>query len=120
MDVASRVGGPLLFRALGFVLLVASLGAGLAGQVGAGRLLFCMGRDNALPRKLFGYLDPKSNTPTRNIWLIAIVAYIGTLLITYEQAGELLNFGAFLAFMGVNLATFFEFAIRRRPGYRRR
>lgn len=120
MDVASRVGGPLLFQALGFVLLVASLGAGLAGQVGAARLLFCMGRDDVLPRKLFGYLDPKRNTPTRNIWLIAIVAYIGTLFITYEQAGELLNFGAFLAFMGVNLATFSEFAIRRRPGYRRR
>jgi amino acid transporter len=119
MDVTRRVGGPMLFQALGLVLILATIGAGLTGQVGAARLLFGMGRDNVLPRKLFAYLDPKRNTPTRNIWLIGIVAYIGTLFITYEQAGETLNFGAFLAFMGVNLATFWQFGIVKRPGRRR-
>lgn len=119
MDVTSRVGGPILFQALGIVLLLASLGAGLTGQVSAARLLFCMGRDDVLPHKLFAYLDTKRNTPTRNIWMIAIVAYIGALFITYEHAGELLNFGAFLAFMGVNLAVFFQFAIARPAGHKR-
>jgi amino acid transporter len=119
MDVTRRVGGPMLFQALGLVLILATIGAGLTGQVGAARLLFGMGRDDVLPRKLFAYLDPKRNTPTRNIWLIGIVAYIGTLFITYEQAGETLNFGAFLAFMGVNLATFWQFGIVKRPGRRR-
>ena len=119
MDVTRRVGGPMLFQALGLVLILATIGAGLTGQVGAARLLFGMGRDNVLPRRLFAYLDPKRNTPTRNIWLIGIVAYIGTLFITYEQAGETLNFGAFLAFMGVNLATFWQFGIVKRPGRKR-
>lgn len=120
MDVTRRVGGPLLFQALGIVLVLATIGAGLTGQVGAARLLFGMGRDNVLPRKLFGYLDPRRNTPTRNLWLIGIVAFIGTLFISYEQAGEILNFGAFLAFMGVNLATFWQFAIAQQPGRHRR
>jgi putrescine importer len=120
MDVAHLVGGAALFQALGIVLIVASVGSGLTGQVGAARLLFGMGRDNVLPRKLFAYLDPKHNTPTRNIWLIGIMAYIGTLFISYEQAGEILNFGAFLAFMGVNLATFWQFGIVQRPGRKRR
>jgi putrescine importer len=120
MDVTRVVGGPVLFQALGIVLILACLGAGLTGQVGAARLLFGMGRDNVIPRRLFAYLDPKHNTPSRNIWLIAIVAYIGTLFITYEQAGEILNFGAFLAFMGVNFATFWQFAVVRQPGHRRR
>ena len=120
MDVTSRVGGPLLFQALGLVLILATIGAGLTGQVGAARLLFGMGRDNVVPRKLFAYLDPKRNTPTRNIWLIGIVAYIGTLFVSYEQAGEILNFGAFLAFMGVNFATFWQFAIVQQPGRKRR
>ena len=120
MDVTRRVGGPMLFQALGIVLILACLGAGLTGQVGAARLLFGMGRDNVVPRKLFAYLDPKSNTPTRNIWLIAIVAYIGTLFISYEQAGEILNFGAFLAFMGVNLATFWQFTMVQQSGRKRR
>ena len=120
MDVTWRVGGPLLFQALGIVLILATVGAGLTGQVGAARLLFGMGRDDVLPRKLFTYLDPKRNTPTRNIWLIGIVAYIGTLFITYEQAGEILNFGAFLAFMGVNLVTFSQFAVVPPAGRKRR
>ena len=120
MDVTRRVGGPLLFQALGIVLILATVGAGLTGQVGAARLLFGMGRDDVLPRKLFAYLDPKRNTPTRNIWLIGVVAYIGTLFITYEQAGEILNFGAFLAFMGVNLATFSQFAVVQQAGRKRR
>jgi amino acid transporter len=120
MDVTRRVGGPLLFQALGLVLILATIGAGLTGQVGAARLLFGMGRDNVVPRKLFAYLDPKRNTPSRNIWLIGIVAYIGTLFISYEQAGEILNFGAFLAFMGVNFATFWQFAIAQQPGHKRR
>jgi amino acid transporter len=120
MDVTSRVGGPLLFQALGLVLILATIGAGLTGQVGAARLLFGMGRDNVVPRKLFAYLDPKRNTPTRNIWLIGIVAYIGTLFVSYEQAGEILNFGAFLAFMGVNFAAFWQFAIVQQSGRKRR
>jgi len=111
MDVTRKVGGPLLFQALG---------AGMTGQLGAARLLFGMGRDNVLPRSIFAYLDPKSNTPTRNLWLIGGIAYIGTLLISYEQAGEILNFGAFLAFMGVNLATFWQFMIVPPPQHKRR
>ena len=34
----------------------------------------------------------------------------------YEFAATLLNFGAFLAFMGVNLATIAEYFFRRREG----
>jgi len=120
LDVTRRVGGPLLFQGLGLVLILCCVGAGMTGQVGAARLLFGMGRDNALPRRFFAYLDPKLNTPTRNIWLIGIVAYIGTQLITFEEAGEILNFGAFLAFMGVNLATFWQFAVAPPAGRKRR
>lgn len=38
------------------------------------------------PRRLLAYLDPKRNTPTRDIWLTGVVAYSGTLFISYEQA----------------------------------
>ena len=34
MDVTRRVGGPMLFQALGLVLILATIGAGLTGQVG--------------------------------------------------------------------------------------
>jgi putrescine importer len=105
MDVTRRVGGTALFQGMGAVVILSSLGGGMAGQVAAARVLFGMGRDNVLPRKVFAYLDPKTNSPSVNIVLVSIVAWLGSLLLSLEHAGELLNFGAFLAFMGVNLAA---------------
>jgi amino acid transporter len=119
MDVCNRVGGPFLFQAMGAILILAALGAGITGGLGAARLLFGMGRDGVLPRKFFAHLSPVSNTPTYNILLIGAVAYLGALGLNYignayEHAGELLNFGAFLAFMGVNLSVFWHFTILKR------
>ena len=37
----------------------------------------------------------------------------------HPQGAELLNFGAFLAFMGVNVATFWQFAVVSRTGRKR-
>ena len=116
MDVTKRVGGPLLFQAMAILLVFANIGAGLTGQVGAARLLFGMGRDNVLPRRIFSYLDPKRNTPTRNIWLIGILAFVGAQFMTYELTAEVLNFGAFLGFIGVNVATIWQFYVVEQSG----
>jgi amino acid transporter len=116
MDVTQRVGGPLLFQAMALMLFVANVGSGLTGQVGAARLLFGMGRDNVLPRRFFSYLDPKHNTPTHNIWLIGILAFVGAQVMSYELTAEILNFGAFLGFMGVNMATIWQFYVVGQPG----
>ena len=35
---------------------------------------------------------------------------------SYELTAEILNFGAFLGFMGVNLAVFWQFWVRRAEG----
>jgi putrescine importer len=119
MDVCRRVGGALLFNGMALVLFIACLGSGLAGQVGAARLMFGMGRDNVLPRRLFGHLDPKRNTPSYNILLIGVLAVAGSLTLSYERAAEVLNFGEFLAFMGVNLAAVRQFYFLRPPGQRK-
>jgi putrescine importer len=116
MDICRRVGGVFLFNAMGAILIVAAFGSGLTGTLGAARLLFGMGRDGVLPRKFFGYLKPGSSTPTYNIVLIGSLAFLGAVLLNsigsaYEHAGELLNFGAFLAFMGVNFACFWQFSV---------
>ena len=41
------------------MLLVSSIACGLAGHVGAARLLYSMGRDDVLPKKIFGYISRK-------------------------------------------------------------
>lgn len=119
IDVTRRVGGFALFQAMAMLLVAANIGAGLASQVGAARLLFGMGRDSVIPRRVFAYLHPVRNTPSYNIALIGILAYFGSLILSYELTAEILNFGAFLGFMGVNLAVIWQFWVRRAEGRRR-
>lgn len=120
IEVTGRVGGIMLFRTMAVLLLVAMIGAALTTQVGAARLLFGMGRDNLVPRRFFGYLHPHRNTPNRNIWLIGVLAYGGALVMSYEVTAEILNFGAFLGFMGVNLAVIWQFWVRCAKGKQRK
>ena len=119
MDVTRRVGGPLLFEAIAVILVVSNFGAALTGQIGAARLLFSMGRDSVLPKSVFAYLDPKKN-PSHNILIIGLLAFAGAMVLSYELAAECLNFGAFLGFMGVNLAAFRELYLRGKGGRERR
>jgi putrescine importer len=113
MDVAQMASGPYLFAAYGAMLLVSSIACGLAGHVGASRLLYSMGRDNVLPRKIFGYLSPKKSNPIYNVWIIGVLAYIGVITIPWEHAAEIVTFGALLAFMGVNLSALKHFWFSR-------
>lgn len=121
MDICTRVGGLVLSWSMALILIVAAFGSGLTGTLGAARLLFGMGRDGVLPKKFFGQLKPGTSTPTNNILLIGGLSFVGAVLLNYigsayEHAGELLNFGAFIAFMGVNFACFWQFSIRRQQG----
>ena len=105
LDVCGRAGGWWLFRAMAITLVVACIGSTLTGQVGAARLLYGMGRDGVLPRGTFGRLNVKTNAPEFNILLIGAITVLGAFALSYERAAEVLNFGAFLAFMGVNAAV---------------
>jgi len=118
-DVSARVGGSLLFNAIAIILCVACLGSCLAGQAGAARLLYAMGRDGVLPKTLFSHLNTKTSTPDFNIILIAALTVIISLIISYQGAAELLNFGAFLGFMGVNIAALRQFYFLRPYGEKR-
>jgi amino acid transporter len=119
LDVTKVVGGNPLFQAMGLVLILACVGSGLTGQAGLARLLFGMGRDGVLPRRWFAHLNPKNNIPSNNVLLTGLLTVVGVLFVPYETAAELLNFGAFLAFMGVNGAVICEYWVRRPKGERR-
>ena len=119
-DVSARVGGSLLSNAFAIVLCIGCLGSCLAGQAGAARLLFAMGRDNVLPGKFFSHVNTRTSIPDFNIILIAGLTVTISLIISYQGAAELLNFGAFLGFIGVNLAAFRQFYLLRPRGQKRR
>lgn len=95
MDAARRAGGESLFQALGVVLVLANVGSSLTGQAAAARLVSAMSEG----RRPFHSLHV-------NIVLLGALAFLGATFIDFETGAALLNFGAFLAFMGVNLAAF--------------
>lgn len=110
--VARQAGGFFLFHLLNFTILVGNVGSGMGAQLAAARLLYGMGRSRAIPGKFFGAVEPKRRIPMNNVVLIGAVALVGALFISYERGVELLNFGAFIAFMGVNLASFVRYFLR--------
>ena len=138
--VAGRAWGPL-FTIVGFTLLLANFGSGLGAQIGAARLLYGMGRSNALPKSFFGAVDSKHFIPRNNVFLVGAVALLGAFLLelvagyrtyslgsspltwetfkkilnggeAYGLGAEMLNFGALIAFMGVNVAALLRYYVR--------
>ena len=113
--VAGRAWAPM-FAVVGFTLLVANFGSGMGAQIGAARLLFGMGRSKALPA-FFGAVEPKRRVPFNSVIFVGAIALAGALLVSfgifsYGLGAEMLNFGALIAFMGVNLAAFVRYYIR--------
>lgn len=105
VHVAGRAGGPILFSLVNGALLIATIGSGMASQLGAARLLLAMGQDGALPKKFFGAVHPKRRIPRNNVLLIGGIVLVGALAMSYQLGTELLNYGALLAFMGVNVSS---------------
>jgi putrescine importer len=111
--VAGRAWAPL-YGAVGLTLIVACIGSGTGMQLAAARLLYGMGRGGALPRSFFGALDPKRQVPRNNVLFVGSVALAGALILPaiagqatgFDLGASLLNYGALIAFMGVNAAAF--------------
>ena len=113
--VAGRTWAPL-FAIVGFTLLVANFGSGMGAQIGAARLLYGMGRSKALPESFFGVVDPKRHVPRNNVIFVGAIALAGAFVISYGLGAEMLNFGALIAFMGVNMAAFLRYNVREGGG----
>jgi amino acid transporter len=114
--VSRQAGGAVLFHIINFTLLIANMGSGMGAQLAAGRLLYGMGRGNALPRGFFGAIEAKRGVPRNSIVAVGLFALLGAATLevfaarlgggAYEMGAQALNFGAFIAFMGVNAAAF--------------
>jgi putrescine importer len=117
--VAQRAWAPL-FGVVGLTLIVGSVGSGMGGQLAAARLLYAMGRSGALPKTFFGAIDARRHVPRNNVLLIGGLSLAAALILPviagqatgFELASSLLNFGALIAFMGVNAAAFVRFFCR--------
>jgi putrescine importer len=117
--IARQAGGVVLFQLINFTLLVANMGSGMGSQLAAGRLLYGMGRSDAIPKSFFGVIEAKRRIPRNNILAVGAFALAGAGVLeffanklgggAYEIGAQALNFGAFIAFMGVNAAAFVHY-----------
>jgi amino acid transporter len=112
VEVAGKAGGQALFVIVNFSLLVASVGSGAGAHLAAGRLLYGMGQDNAIPKRFFAAVTPQTHIPRNNILLVGALVLMGAFMVSYQLGAEMLNFGAFIGFMGVNIAAFVRFYVR--------
>ncbi|WAH55328.1 APC family permease [Pseudomonas silvicola] len=103
-EIARMIGGDLFFAVVLTGIIIAHFAAGLSFQASVGRLLYALGRDNQLPRQLFGALHPRYQTPVFNILISGAFGVVGFGL-TIATATSLVNFGAFVAFTSVNLCA---------------
>lgn len=110
-EIAAAIGGRLFSSIFLAGLIITQFASGIAAQASAARLLFAMGRDGVLPKKVFGFVHRHFRTPVVNIGLIGVVGLVAVALNVSESTG-FINFGAFTAFTFVNLCVI-AMALRR-------
>jgi len=103
-DIAKTIGGSLFGAVFLTGLIVGQFTSGLAAQAAVARLLYAMGRDNVLPRRLFGWVSERFHTPVFNIALAGIIG-LAAIFLDVATSTSFINVGAFTAFTLVNLSV---------------
>lgn len=115
LDVALTIGGNVFGAIFLAGLVIAQFSSGLAAQAAASRLLFAMGRDGALPRKIFGAVNARFRSPVINIVIVGVVGLVA-LFLDVATSTSFINFGAFTAFTLVNVSVIVYFFRQRAQG----
>lgn len=111
-DLVVKLGGAAFGAFFLAVLVIAQFASGIAAQASSSRLLYAMGRDGVLPRKVFGLLSGRFQTPYLNIIITGLVGLIAIFL-DVATSTSFINFGGFIAFTMVNLSVLFYFFKQR-------
>jgi putrescine importer len=104
LDVMQAAGGAFMAAFFTAAYVAGALGSALTSQASVARILYAMGRDGVLPRKVFGHVSVKFSTPT---WAIIVISVISLLALWIDLAllASVVSFGALVAFSAVNLTV---------------
>jgi len=103
-DVMLAAGGQFLNAFFTAAYVAGALGSALTSQASVARILFAMGRDGILPRKVFGHVSPRFSTPVYAIAVVSVISLLAV-VIDLETLASLISFGALVAFSVVNLSV---------------
>lgn len=111
LEVAAFLGGNLFKSFFLAAYILGCFASATSSHASVSRLLFAMGRDSILPRKIFGYIYPKYRTPLYSTIIVSIVA-LSALLFSLETVSSFISFGALAAFTFVHVSVFAHYYIR--------
>ena len=112
-DIAKQVA-PSIFGGIFLIGTIAGqFAAGLSAQASGARLLYAMGRDGVLPKKFFGNLNHKTQTPVNAIILTGVGALFAVFL-DVTKATAYINFGGFVAFFFVNISVIVYYFVKQK------
>ncbi|GIN94795.1 amino acid permease [Siminovitchia terrae] len=113
LEIAALIGGNA-FKAFFFAAFLAGgFGTATSSHASVSRLLYAMGRDNVLPKRIFGYIYPKYRTPVFNIIIVSLVA-LSLMLFSLETVSSFISFGALSAFTLVHISVFAHYYVRNK------
>ncbi|MGV0813464.1 APC family permease [Mycolicibacterium boenickei] len=109
-ELIGRVAGPAMSIVFTVIFVAGCIGSGLSALSAGSRILYSMGRDGVLPRKL-GVLHPRFKTPIIAILFISTIG-VFSLFTSLMEISSIVNFGALIAFMAVNLCVIVQYRMR--------
>jgi putrescine importer len=112
LEIAAVVGGNLFSAIFLAGMITAQFSSGISAQASASRLIYAMGRDGVLPKKVFGFLHSKYKTPVYNILVVAVVGLLA-LKMDVTTSTSFINFGAFVTFTFVNLSVIGHYFVKK-------
>ncbi len=117
LDVMRTAGGAFLETFFTAAYVAGCIGSALTSQASVARILFAMGRDGILPRKIFGHIAPRFSTPVYSILLVSAASLLAV-VIDLTTLASIISFGALVAFSAVNLAVIKHYFVdlRERSG----
>ncbi len=109
-EVMLKAGGNFLNIFFIAAYVAGATGSAIASQASVSRILFSMGRDGVLPRRVFGVLSARFRTPVIAILVISAISIAG-INANIDLLFSVVSFGALVAFSVVNLAVIKHFLI---------
>jgi amino acid transporter len=110
LDVMKHVGGSLLASFFTAAYIAGCFASAMASQASVSRILYAMGRDGVLPRRVFGRLSIRFHTPVLATLVVGAVSFVA-LFISLELAAAMISFGALAAFSFVNLSVIKHYVV---------
>ena len=110
-DILLLVGGSLFQSYVLAFAIVTVMASGISAHAGVSRLMYVMGRDGVINKKIFGHISHKTYTPSYNIIIVGLVA-LSAGFMSLDVVISMISFGALIAFTFVNLSVISRYALR--------